>query len=123
MTTHPDAWIHQHHESPYALIKRSLTPPLPTSNENVASDDEPHEHSLLLPSKTTFTEPLTTLGRAGKWLEGAINPPLQGGLAAMLFGVVGPVRRVVFEKGWDGWVDPITQSISKLGGLFTALQM
>lgn len=120
MTAHPEAWINQHHESPYAVIKRTLTP-LPTiTPHNDDSETSPLLHAL---SKDTLVKPLTFFERAAKWLGRAINPPLQGGLAAMAVGVIGPVRRVVFEQGWGGWVDPLTQSISKMGGLFTVLQM
>ena len=63
------------------------------------------------------------VGTVGRKIAGALNPPLVGGLLAITFGLIPPFRHVVFEKGWAGWVDPLTQAISKLGALFTGLQM
>lgn len=62
-------------------------------------------------------------GAVAKTVGGALNPPLVGGLLAIFFGMVPFLRGIVFEKGLGGWVDPVTQSLSKLGGLFSVLQM
>jgi predicted permease len=63
------------------------------------------------------------LGAIARKVAEALNPPLVGGLLAILCGMIPPIRHIVFEKGWAGWVDPLTQAVSKLGALFTGLQM
>lgn len=100
----------------------SLTP-----RSSSESDDSEREQEyaplVLFPAPISLSHSSSRSARTIRWLRGAINPPLQGGILAMVFGVIGPVRRVVFERGWGGWVDPITQSLFKLGGLFSAFQM
>lgn len=105
-------------------LPRSSAPPPEPFRPSSDSDDSDYEYTprSLFPAPISHSHPSSRRARLVAFLA-AINPPLRGGLAAMVCGVIGPVRRVVFERGWGGWVDPVTQSLFKLGGLFSAFQM
>lgn len=120
-------------ERPSFLSSFAVGPYLMTEHEGssasaISPDAESDERAPLLPQAKAPTlqshsAVRTFLLRIGHWLCKFLNPPLQGGLAAIACGVIGPVRRVVFEQGWGGWVDPVTSSVEQVGSLYTVLQM
>lgn len=118
-------------ESPFLPSNSKDEDIAPSTSSSPASStaslpEHADEFAPLLPGrmKGGKVETITRkMGKIGKVTAGALNPPLVGGLLAIAFGMIPFTRGVVFEKGWGGWVDPVTQSIKKLGGLFTALQM
>lgn len=114
-------------QSHLTLPTLSTSPPAAASPRSSSDSSDrtssEQDYAPLLLCPTTAAPPESRARRAVKSFREAMNPPLQGGLAAIVCGVIGPVRRVVFERGWGGWVDPVTQSLFKLGGLFSAFQM
>ncbi|KAJ7640540.1 membrane transport protein-domain-containing protein [Mycena rosella] len=60
------------------------------------------------------------LKSAQDWIVLAINPPLMGGLLAVGFGLIPWFHRELFGPGI---LSPISDSISNVGKLFSALQM
>ncbi|KAJ7780572.1 hypothetical protein DFH07DRAFT_1022329 [Mycena maculata] len=54
------------------------------------------------------------------WIVGAINPPLMGGILAILFGIIPFFHTELFGSGI---LSPISDSINNVGKLFSALQM
>ncbi|ODQ53265.1 auxin efflux carrier [Saitoella complicata NRRL Y-17804] len=55
-------------------------------------------------------------------VKASMNPPLVGGLIAVFIGCIPVLHKLFFSD--DGALNPsLTQSIDKLGGLYTALQM
>jgi hypothetical protein len=80
------------------------TSPTPSHVTSVASSE--HEPLLGRKSQSMGQRVKGTFGRIGEWLKRALNPPLQGGIAAVCFGATPGVRTVVYEKGLGGWFDP-----------------
>ncbi|CED82263.1 Predicted membrane protein [Phaffia rhodozyma] len=105
-------------ESPFSTVVQKVQDALPTSSPSRRGSSD--EQTSLLPSRETVKENAFTMKDN---IQSVMNPPLLGGLAAVTLGTVEPIRNVVFKGGAGGWVKPLTDSISKLGGLFTALQM
>lgn len=109
----PSPWSYS--ESPFSDAVHKVRDSLPT-----LSSESSDEHSPLLPSGEDLKKDALEIR---DHVRAVLNPPLVGGLAAVALGIFGPVRKIVFKGGAGGWVKPVTDSIGKLGGLFTALQM
>ncbi|OCF71832.1 hypothetical protein I204_07895 [Kwoniella mangroviensis CBS 8886] len=54
-------------------------------------------------------------------LAGFMNPPMYGGLAAIVAGLIPFLHNWLFKKG--AWLSPLSDSIDKIGKLYAALQM
>lgn len=125
-----------YHESNFLPSNKQDKSDAEETSEDVSGDDvddqrQDDESAPLLPRQVRggrIEAGLTRarrskVGSVARTIAGAFNPPLIGGLLAIFCGMISPIRHVVFEKGWAGWIDPATQAVSKLGNLFTGLQM
>ncbi|KAJ7459790.1 hypothetical protein FB451DRAFT_560203 [Mycena latifolia] len=88
---------------------------LPNSTGHIALPDDDQD---LKP--TIEVRIISSLKRGQDWIVGAINPPLRGGLLAIVFGMIPWFHHELFGPGI---LSPISDSISNLGKLFSALQM
>ncbi|KAJ7212184.1 hypothetical protein GGX14DRAFT_447827 [Mycena pura] len=109
------------------LVRFAFGPYLMKSHAHEAeAEDEDFAGHIALPEEAT-DEPLriTTRMRRGlkrtkHWIVRAINPPLMGGILAMVFGLIPWFHRELFGSGI---LSPISDSINNIGKLFSALQM
>ncbi|KAJ6557414.1 membrane transport protein-domain-containing protein [Mycena vulgaris] len=103
------AWFHSYHDHP--------------EDEHLL----PETGHITLPDEDQDTEPPTIKDRvisglttAKGWVAKAVNPPLTGGILAIGFGLIPWFHRELFGPGI---LSPISDSISNVGKLFSALQM
>ncbi|KAL7423976.1 hypothetical protein Q5752_001561 [Cryptotrichosporon argae] len=61
------------------------------------------------------------LGWARRGVAGFLNPPMAGGLLAVVAGVIPFTHSSLFDEG--AWASPFSQSIQNLGKLYAVLQM
>lgn len=143
--------IFSYYESPYDLlseVKEELTPewddvdhepgeeggrypdvmPYPAAASQQQGSEG--ERAPLLPSSTTpasgkirvrARKTAFVVARLAKKVNAYVNPPMWGGLAAVVAGLIPFLRHALFDT--TGWLSPLAQSIEKLGKLYTVLQM
>ncbi|ORY72931.1 hypothetical protein BCR35DRAFT_307471 [Leucosporidium creatinivorum] len=113
MSTHKDVvFLHPHADDP-------STPP----DEGAIRLPETTEDDEVEPAKPHgFGEKVAAGAKAAwHWTVTCLNPPLVGGLAGIILGVIPWTQYELFDG--DGWLSPIAQSIKSVGALYTALQM
>lgn len=135
-----------HYESPYDLleqVKDELTPEYDDLHE--PGEGEVYPNVMPYPTTTTTTTgareqqgeraPLLSAGklkvqsrrtayvikRVASKVGAYVNPPMWGGLAAVVVGLIPFLRHALFDT--TGLLSPLAQSIEKLGKLYTVLQM
>ncbi|KAJ7505388.1 auxin efflux carrier [Mycena galericulata] len=109
MKAHPsETWFHSYHDD--------------TSENSL-----PEIGQIALPEEEETTEPpsvkqkiVAGLKTIKDWIVLVINPPLMGGLLAIIFGIIPWFHTELFGSGT---LSPISGSISNVGKLFSALQM
>nr|XP_031862775.1 uncharacterized protein CI109_001787 [Kwoniella shandongensis]KAA5529847.1 hypothetical protein CI109_001787 [Kwoniella shandongensis] len=102
-------------ESPHAMKKALTTPTYPES-------DPPQESDPLLGQvKEGGRRGWKVLQIVKKRLAAFMNPPMYGGLAAVVAGLIPFLHRWLFSK--KGFLNPFAESMSNIGSLYTVLQM
>nr|XP_018263817.1 uncharacterized protein I303_03690 [Kwoniella dejecticola CBS 10117]OBR85975.1 hypothetical protein I303_03690 [Kwoniella dejecticola CBS 10117] len=114
----PHPWSHS--ESPHAVkkVKEVLNGGYPAI-EPYHDDDE--NAPLLDQARERGKKGWKILVILKNSLAGFMNPPMYGGLAAILAGVIPFLHSWLFDKG--AWLSPFAESIEKIGKLYAALQM
>ncbi|WVF68279.1 hypothetical protein IAT40_003044 [Kwoniella sp. CBS 6097] len=112
----PHPWSHS--ESPHAI--KQLMDDVRGYPEVQPYENNDEETPLLDQVKTGGRRGWRALKIIQKSAAGFMNPPMYGGLAAIIFGVIPFTHRWLFEKGW---LSPFSESIDKIGKLYAALQM
>nr|XP_019013558.1 uncharacterized protein I206_01628 [Kwoniella pini CBS 10737]OCF52339.1 hypothetical protein I206_01628 [Kwoniella pini CBS 10737] len=113
----PHPWSHS--ESPHAVkkVKEVLSGGYPEIEPY--SDDE--NAPLLDQAREGGKKGWKILKIVKNCLAGFMNPPMYGGIAAILAGVIPFLHNWLFTKG--AWLSPFSDSIEKIGKLYAALQM
>ncbi|KAJ7640543.1 membrane transport protein-domain-containing protein [Mycena rosella] len=110
MKTHESkVWFSSYHE--HYTEDEQLLPETGPGEITLDDDQEP---------PTVKDRIIAGLKSAQDWIVLAINPPLMGGLLAVGFGLIPWFHRELFGPGI---LSPISDSISNVGKLFSALQM
>ncbi|KAJ7505390.1 hypothetical protein B0H11DRAFT_1708938, partial [Mycena galericulata] len=96
-------------------------------HDNISETSLPEIGQITLPEEEEATEPpsvkqriMSGLKTVKDWIVLAANPPLVGGLLAVIFGVIPWFHTELFGSGF---LSPISNSISNVGNLFSAMQM
>ncbi|WVR08009.1 hypothetical protein IAU60_005053 [Kwoniella sp. DSM 27419] len=116
MKNHPLDVSHpwSHSESPHP-IKKIVNATQGYPDVRPYGDDD-EQAPLLAKVKRGGRRTKRVLRIMGSTFAGFMNPPMYGGLAAVVFGVIPFTHRWLFEKG-------LSESIEKIGKLYAALQM
>ncbi|KAK8869782.1 hypothetical protein IAR55_000350 [Kwoniella newhampshirensis] len=103
-------------KSPHALKQALMAPSYPEI------DPYPQESAPLLGQvKEGGRRGWKVLTVIRKHLAAFMNPPMYGGLAAVVAGLIPFLRGWLFDK--KGFLSPFAESMSNLGSLYTVLQM
>ncbi|KAK4686566.1 hypothetical protein P7C73_g3558, partial [Tremellales sp. Uapishka_1] len=129
MTSHSGTWTHS--ESPHSIVEK-LDAALPSATSRPAQATptaypavEPypdvHESSPLIRKTAEEARQGWRLAKvAQKAVSGFMNPPMIGGLAAIIAGVIPFLHKWLFAE--NAWLSPFSQSIENLGALYAVLQ-
>jgi predicted permease len=116
--THDYTHIFSHHETPHIPVAKDS----PSPNDSQQNEDDAERAPLLPPgnSPSIKQQSKSMLSQAWKSIKAALNPPLMGGIAAVIVGVIPFTHKLVFPK--HAPLAAITDSIERIGKLYTALQ-
>jgi len=109
LMTSSDSHPWSHSESPHTTSKIAETQSYPTI------EPYPEESSPLLSRSKEVTISVW------KRITSYLNPPMAGGIAAVVTGSIPPFHRWLY--GDDAPLTPFTQSVQNIGDLYTVLQM
>ncbi|CAD6569589.1 MAG: hypothetical protein TREMPRED_005321 [Tremellales sp. Tagirdzhanova-0007] len=124
----PHPWTHS--ETPHASLADEIKDAMPSQSAQPAQvvttsypDVEPYpsEETALLRAKHEVWRGWRFLQIVRQSTAGFLNPPMIGGIAAIVVGVVPFLHSWLFDQ--DAVLSPFTQSISNLGDLYAVLQM
>ncbi|KAF7314196.1 Dual specificity kinase 1 [Mycena kentingensis (nom. inval.)] len=108
----------------FALGPYLMRVPQPEERRNLYDNVRDDESEQLLPQTDDDDSRMPTRRpREHRWFSAIIrvlNPPLAGGLLALVFGLVPWIRTALFGTGF---LSPIADSINNVGRLFSASQM
>jgi predicted permease len=110
--------IFSHHETPHLPVSKDST----SQNDSQQNEDDAERAPLLPPgnSGSIKQQSKSILSRAWKTVKSALNPPLMGGIAGVIVGVLPFTHKLVFLE--HAPLAAITDSIDAIGKLYTALQ-
>ena len=123
--------IFSHHETPHLLVVkdtgRRSSGGQNDSQQNSDDEDDAERDPLLSPENQSRHHP-RSIKRQGKlilrqtWkgVKSVLNPPLMGGVAAIIVGIIPLLHKLVFSE--HAPLATVTDSIASIGKLYTALQ-
>jgi predicted permease len=116
--------IFTHHETPHLSHKKDETEIANPSSPGPPESNDPELQPLLAEESTRSQsdkeQTKSTVQKVWNGIQSVLNPPMIGGLTAVIFGVIPFLRNLILVK--DAPLSTIFDSINILGKLYTGLQ-